>query len=231
MWVVALSLGFFGSLHCIGMCGPLSLLSCHSNADKYGFIKSIIYYQIGRILCYSLLGLLIGFVGELLFISHIQKILSIIAGVVLILGFLFSVHIDALLQKSFIGRSISTRVSAYTEKYLFELKGTSPWVVGFLNGLLPCGLVYLALIGALSAEHYWQGAVFMFFFGLGTAPAMFGFVKSVGHLPFRIKKYFKKALPIVSLCFGFFMIYRGIVLEAPANLIFLEALKHPIMCH
>jgi sulfite exporter TauE/SafE len=71
----------------------------------------------------------------------------------------------------------------------------------------------------------------MLFFGLGTVPAMAGFVKGFHLLPFSIKQYFNKALPVVTFSFGIFMIYRGIVIDMPMELSFFEAIKNPVMCH
>ena len=129
------------------------------------------------------------------------------------------------------GNSISSIVGKLLLRYTNRIKSKSPFTIGLINGLLPCGLVYLALAGALISENIVQSSLFMMFFGLGTIPAMAGFLKGFHFLPFSIKRYFNKALPIVTLCFGGFMIYRGLVIEMPMELSFFEAIKNPIMCH
>lgn len=228
---IALSLGFFGSLHCIGMCGPLALIACKTEASPSTSNNSIFLYQIGKIITYMILGLLFGLLGEFLFLTNIQKIISISGGVLLIGLVLLSLNIDTLLQKSNVGNKISSIVGKLLLKYTNRAQTKSAFTIGMINGLLPCGLVYLALAGAVLCTNALESSLFMLSFGLGTIPAMTGFLKGFNRLPFNVKRYFNKALPVVTFCFGLFMIYRGVVIDMPMELSFFEAINNPVMCH
>lgn len=229
---IAFSLGFFGSLHCVGMCGPLALMGCQSRANNsMSSTYNALFYNLGRVTTYGFLGVIFGLIGQYLLVSNFQKILAISLGLAMMVSFFFSVNVDSIINKSFIGKSISQYVQKLFSFYFQHAKQYAPFILGILNGLLPCGLVYLALAGSLTTESIWESAVFMIIFGLGTTPAMIGLVSGFTKLSIHKQHIFKKYLPLVTLCFGLFLIYRGIFIDIPMELNFWEALKHPIMCH
>ena len=112
-----------------------------------------------------------------------------------------------------------------------EVQSYPPFILGMVNGLLPCGLVYLALAGALTTGNIYSGGLFMFFFGLGTIPMLFGLVLGNQMISGSKRKTLTKVIPYVSLAFGVFLCYRGIVVDMPMELDFFEAMKNPVMCH
>lgn len=228
---VAFSIGFFGSLHCIGMCGPLAIFACSSSQGNSASKNGILSYQIGRIITYSFLGLIFGFLSDFFYISSFQKFTAIFCGFVLMFSVLFSLNLDASIQKSFLGKFISNNVSLLLNNYFDKFTNKSPFVIGLINGLLPCGLVYLAIAGAIVCETPVQSGLFMLAFGVGTVPAMIGLLTGYSRLPFLLKKWFNKSLPYVTFTFGLFMIYRGIIIDVPLELDFYGALQNPIMCH
>ena len=106
-----------------------------------------------------------------------------------------------------------------------------PFQLGMANGLLPCGLVYLAIAGALAVGSVLGGMLFMALFGLGTIPMLFVLTTGYGMFSMSFRSKFRKILPYVTLCFGIFLIYRGFAVDVPLDLNFWEALKNPVLCH
>lgn len=234
MWM-ALTLGFFGSVHCLGMCGPLAMgVANYGEKNRIASVLHATSYNVGRIVTYAALGGLFGLIGEGILISGFQKIFSIIAGVFLIVLFLFSMDLERVLFKSTIYKSLFTTITSSISKSFSRGAHRYPLLVGMLNGLLPCGLVYLALAGSLTMGHVGLGAAFMVFFGLGTFPVMIGVMLLGGKLrslEVAKRNITKTVFPILHLFLGVFLIYRGVVVDVPVDLDFWMAVKHPVMCH
>ena len=232
MWYVAFTLGLFGSLHCVGMCGPLAIaFSNRERNTKSQNVMSALGYNLGRTCTYSLLGLIFGTLGSFLLVADLQKAISIILGVLLIISFLFTVDIDhAISNHKWLSRTYS-RIRSLISKMMQKSQEYHPFQLGMANGLLPCGLVYLALAGALATGSVIGGVGFMFLFGLGTLPMLFALTTGIGLFPVSVRKNFRKVLPYVTLFFGCFLIYRGVMVDMPADLNFWELLKNPVMCH
>ncbi|MBK9254328.1 MAG: sulfite exporter TauE/SafE family protein [Saprospiraceae bacterium] len=233
MYWIALTLGFLGSLHCIGMCGPLALAV--SGMDKTqsqlsNFWNSL-KYNIGRTFSYMILGVFFGMFGGLLAMAGLQKFLSVTAGIVLIIIFLFSVNPDTFISNFSWGRNVYQKVTNSLSGIIHQKGDISYFKFGILNGLLPCGLVYLAIAGAVSLSHVWGSMGFMLFFGLGTFPAMISLIILKGAVPFGLRISLRKLYPIISLILGGYLIYRGIFSQTPLELNFYEALHNPVMCH
>jgi len=231
MWYIAFTIGLFGSLHCIGMCGPLAIAFCNKpENNKYQNIGSAISYNLGRTITYSLLGLFFGLVSSFLYVAHLQKLLSISLGTILVITFLLSIDLDKVINKNSTIKKYHALIRSIISKVMTRSKQQPPIFLGLLNGLLPCGLVYLALAGALATGSIIGGMSFMLFFGLGTIPMLFALTTGLGFFPTKVRFQFRKILPYVTLCFGLFLIYRGVVVEFPAELDFWESLKNPVMC-
>ncbi|MCX8489832.1 MAG: sulfite exporter TauE/SafE family protein [Cyclobacteriaceae bacterium] len=171
MWWTALLIGLAGSLHCAGMCSPLVLAVTAQNP----FLKSKIVYNIGRVLVYAGLGAFAGAVGSLIPFQEQQKGMSLLMGIVFLLlgfGILKSVRIP------FLDKYGSRAVSLFKHHFRNELarKGIATFLIlGAMNGLLPCGLTYMALAYCFMLPSASEGFLFMLFFGLGTWPVMIGF--------------------------------------------------------
>ncbi|PLK45151.1 sulfite exporter TauE/SafE family protein [Emticicia sp. TH156] len=171
----ALMIGFAGSLHCMGMCGPISMLLPGDKSRHGRYILGRLIYNTGRILTYSLLGLLVGFAGEKVALLASQKTLFVAVGCLILLAFIlpsrWTKSIDVLPYVSRFNNFIKSSLSGFYKKHsLF-----SQFIFGVLNGLLPCGLVYAALSGAFLMSEAWESVLFMALFGLGTLPMMLGF--------------------------------------------------------
>lgn len=210
---IAFLMGFVGSLHCAVMCGPIVLSLPLAQKNKWYSFAQIVLYQLGRTLTYTLLGLLIGYIGSSFTFFTTQETLSLTIGIVLIL---------------FTGLQLSGRYVTYFSQFYAKLLNPISklmgkvfnlpfwgFLAGMLNGLIPCGMVYLALAAALNSASYTEGATFMFLFGLGTSPLML-FISFAG---VHLKKYFRfntqKLLPWFMLFMGTLFILRSANLGIP----------------
>ncbi len=226
---VAFTIGLFGSLHCVGMCGPIALAV---GGQGQGFNpKPLLLYNLGRTLTYSLLGLLIGLVGKGLFIAGLQQGLSIFAGVALLAVAVFSINVEQKIVNIPAVSRLLFSLKSGMGRWLKRRGSTSSFVVGTFNGLLPCGLVYMAMVGALSTGNWLGGMAYMAFFGLGTIPLML-LTGIVGNkISLRVRTYLQKAYPIFLVLFAMLFIFRGMNFHVPGDFFFMEKMGEIPMCH
>ncbi|MBL7918340.1 MAG: sulfite exporter TauE/SafE family protein, partial [Bacteroidia bacterium] len=160
--ISALTIGFLGSFHCIGMCGPIAMALPISQTNFFGKTGSLFLYHFGRSTSYSLLGLIAGGFGQSLLFLNAQRFFSIFLGLVIliVLGLTYLKGKAVLGSKIFNGfNKIKSRLSALLTKQGY----INVFTIGLLNGLLPCGLVYMAMAGAAASANVFQGAMFMWF--------------------------------------------------------------------
>jgi len=210
----AFIMGLAGSLHCVGMCGPLALALPVSHTNSLSRFTGGIIYNLGRVVSYSVLGLIFGTVGKFLVASHWQSRLSLILGTIILL-YLF-------IPKRYLHFSKQT---VFSKPFLllrnqlgrlFQSRNTSSlFSIGILNGLLPCGLVYLALTSSVITGSSLNGGLFMAFFGLGTFPAMLVIIVMGNYLNQQLRLKIKKALPILLFLMGALLVLRGLELGIP----------------
>lgn len=207
--LAAISLGFLGSFHCIGMCGPIALaLPVHNKppALKYALI---VLYNLGRITAYSVFGLLAGIVGQSFAMAGLQQGLSIGIGVIL----LFSVFLT--FKNSFSGMGFFLWIKMSLNRLFSRGTQSSLFLIGFLNGLLPCGLVYVGIAGAVATGDIIKGALFMAAFGAGTAPMMFALPLIKSNISVSAKSKIRKATPVMVTVMALLLIVRGLNLGIP----------------
>jgi uncharacterized protein len=205
--VAAFILGFAGSLHCLGMCGPL-LAGIHAARWKSGHISKALLYHGGRIMVYGMMGALAGLAGGAMVMMGWQQWLAIAAGSLLLIYLVVP-------KKYLIKIPVYSYVRSFFSKWLQRKTIWADFLLGVLNGLLPCGLVYTALTAALLTGNTFSGISFMLIFGLGTLPAMlvasqlFTWLKKRLHI--KSLKPVQYALVIVS----FLLVLRGANLGIP----------------
>jgi len=232
MLSVPFLLGFLGSVHCLGMCGPLAMGVAHTGEGQWGaLLRRAFAYNLGRALTYAVLGLLVGSIAQQFLESGWQQNISIGAGGILILFFFLALTPETVLQKFSWYRNGLQRWQSQLGNAMHKWGQSSALILGLLNGLLPCGLVYIALAGALAFSAAWQSALFMFMFGLGTMPSLFILMTGSRKLPIFKNGFFRKALPAVQLAMGVFLIYRGVAVELPFDLSWYLQVEEPPMCH
>lgn len=207
----ALLVGLAGSLHCVAMCGPLAMIvPLRGNRSL-----NILGYNFARILMYALLGWLFGTLGaRITFLEGGQR-LSIVIGVVVLVVFVLPMLLPNLFPETRINRIITTKYTSLARPVI-QYKGfAAPVLLGMVNGLLPCGLIYVSLSGAVATGSGLSGAAFMAAVGLGTFPAMFFMM--------AVRKYFKSwmqrgsrvMLTVLAGILGLVMIARGLNLDIP----------------
>jgi sulfite exporter TauE/SafE len=226
----AFTLGFLGSLHCLGMCGPIAMALPLSTNEKRTVVLQSILYNFGRVSTYTIMGLVMGLLGWGILIAGYQKILSISLGIALILSAIFSYSLEKKLFGLTIFQRFFNRIKTRLANLLKFNSASNAYKIGLVNGILPCGLVYIALAGALASGNSVTGAAYMALFGLGTMPMMLG---AMLFTSFNKRFFFKfrKFIPLVLIIFGLYLIQRGWLLEVPTDLRFWEANNFPVMCH
>lgn len=230
LWT-AFMLGFVGSFHCVGMCGPIALALPFKSKSMWTFIANRLTYNIGRITTYSLIGLVFGLLGLSLALAGIQKSVSIGLGILIILGVILPVAFTRWISPA---TSISQGVSWLKQKMKLQFQNRgylSSYTIGLLNGLLPCGLVYLAAAAAVLNNTPLDGAIYMAVFGSGTLPGMLLVIFTGNLLGIKFRNGVRKAMPVVSVIIGILLIIRGLELGIPYMspvLVFVE--KGMTMC-
>ncbi|GAB4336882.1 MAG: sulfite exporter TauE/SafE family protein [Flammeovirgaceae bacterium] len=197
--------GILGSLHCAGMCGAIALSIPQKN------IVSIILYNLGRIFTYSILGVFFGWIGKGISITFFQQYLSILMGATIIILVIFRSQIEKLVAKNTWMASIKT----YFSRFLGKKDGFSRLMIGVLNGLLPCGLVYVALAGATAMADALSGGFYMALFGIGTSPIMASLMLSPRVLKAEGRIRMAKGVTAMTLLVGVLLMFRGLDLGIP----------------
>lgn len=207
--------GLFGSLHCIGMCGPIAIALPIPHTNNLSFFTGRLLYNIGRVATYSFLGTVFGLLGSHLVISGFQQSVSIILGFAIIIAVIVPPKYKARISQHKIVQKLTLPLKSGISD-LFK-KGTfsAMFLIGVLNGFLPCGLVYVALAGAIASGDAISGTVVMILFGLGTVPAMFAATIFGKFINLNIRKKINKAIPVLTLLLGLIFIMRGMGLGIP----------------
>jgi sulfite exporter TauE/SafE len=209
----AFLLGLITSLHCIGMCGPIALSLGLNPQERLNLYLKNITYQFGRITTYSILGLIIGWFGFGVKIVSSQQFLSVFVGIVMLIMVLLPRTISFTSKNIF--SSLLLKVKLCLGKLLGKNNYKSLYSIGLLNGLLPCGPVYVALTAALASESVLGSGGFMFFFGLGTLPLMFLTTLMGSTISQEFRNMILKIYPIVLVILGILFILRGLELNIP----------------
>jgi len=211
----ALIMGLVGNLHCLGMCGPIALAVPIKKSTTLSKLFSILLYNGGRLFIYSIFGAVFGLFGEGIVLAGFQRYLSLILGATIILAVLF----PFLTKKANLFNApifgFVARLKASFHKHFSSRTYRSIFIIGLLNGLLPCGLVYMAVAGAIAAGTWQMGMLYMFVFGLGTLPAMMLLPYFGQFINGKIRSRFIKLIPITMFLFGVLLLLRGSNLGIP----------------
>ena len=213
------------------MCGPIALaLPVHHFAAAKR-ITALLMYNLGRVITYTFIGLIFGLLGRRLHIAGLQQWLSVSMGVLIILFLVYTWQRKSRLAP-LAGLWYQTRLQNVMGRLMRSTSMTGLMALGMLNGLLPCGMVYLAIAGALNTNHIWDGSLFMMMYGLGTLPAMltlsvFGFMISI-----QVRNNMKRMMPYLLGIMAVLLILRGLNLGIP---MISPEINHnsgtPVSCH
>lgn len=213
MLYAAFLLGLAGSFHCVAMCGPLMLALPMSNSARWQALGQTAVYQLGRITTYGMLGVMFGLLGKGIAIAGMQQALSVIAGGMLVIAALFTARWEQA-ALAVPGMQTFTRwVQHHIGRLLHHHPRGAYLGIGMLNGLIPCGLVYAAIAGALGTSSGWEGGAFMLLFGLGTLPLLFMLMFSGQRLSPGWRSRFRLLQPALLAVAGLLLISRALHLD------------------
>jgi sulfite exporter TauE/SafE len=210
LWT-AFALGLVGSLHCAGMCGPLALALPPAGQTAASYAFGRVAYNLGRVVTYCVLGLIFGLIGKTLLLAGVQRWLSIALGVTLLVGLFVSRRLALWQPVIALVEQLKSRMAGLLRRRSFD----ALLVLGLLNGLLPCGLVYVACAGATATGDLFNGSLYMLAFGLGTVPMMLAISLSGKLVPFSLRLKLLKAVPVAVFLLAALLILRGMELGIP----------------
>lgn len=210
LWT-AFVLGLIGSLHCAGMCGPLAMALPVIGNSRLSFTTGRLLYNAGRLLTYCVVGALFGVLGRSLSLAGMQRWVSIGAGVLILVGLILSTRaatkLPAWQTVAFLKRTFGTLLRQRTF--------ASMLLLGAINGLLPCGLVYVAAAGATATGAITSAIAYMIAFGIGTLPVMLGLGFAGKGLPLKFRFRLQKLIPVSVAAVALLLIMRGMSLGIP----------------
>ncbi|WP_394972986.1 sulfite exporter TauE/SafE family protein [uncultured Croceitalea sp.] len=215
MLLSAIILGLMGSLHCIGMCGPIAFMLPVDRTNSYKKFGQVFLYHFGRLLAYGIIGLVFGLLGKGLYVFGMQQKLSIAIGILMIVLVLVPYKT---FSKYKLSKPLFKIISGIKNRLGQELKKKRPdtfLTIGFLNGFLPCGLVYMALFGAIAMGNAAEGSLYMILFGVGTVPLMTSAIYFSRLLKGTIRQKVQKLIPVFVVLIGALFILRGLGLGIP----------------
>jgi sulfite exporter TauE/SafE len=212
--VTAFSMGLLGSFHCVGMCGPIALALPVRSDNLWTKLSGAIWYNLGRVITYSLFGCLFGMIGMSASLFGFQQWLSVLLGLLIILL--------VVLPKRWALPYKNNAITVLLQKLRFSLgklfakkSHSSLLSIGLLNGFLPCGLVYMAAAGAVATGAMSRGILFMAFFGLGTLPMMWSIVFFGNYIGISIRQKIRRGYPYMMLFMACLLVLRGMGLGIP----------------
>ena len=207
--VAALVFGLLTGFHCAGMCGPIAIsLPLNDESWAHRTVGSLIY-NFGRIITYSMMGAVFGLLGQGFKMAGFQQWLSVAIGALMILSVLFPLLFKSLASKS----PVFSVVERIKEK-LGNLFGTktnlSLFSIGLLNGLLPCGPVYVAIGLSLASANVFTGALYMAVFGLGTIPVMLSLSLVGNYFTTAVRTKIRQFVPVFIVILGVWFVLKGL---------------------
>ena len=215
MLYTAFLFGLISSFHCIGMCGPIALMLPVDRTNQTKKVVQFITYHLGRLSAYAVIGLVFGLLGKGLFLAGIQQKLSIFIGVLMIVVILIPERVVARYNFSKPVFIFISKIKTSLGKQFKNKSYKSLFTIGLLNGFLPCGMVYVALFGAIAMQSESFGVLYMILFGLGTVPMMSSIVYLKSFLTIPIRNKIQKVIPFVAIIIGILFIFRGLGLGIP----------------
>jgi sulfite exporter TauE/SafE len=175
-----------------------------------------VLYHLGKMITYGILGILVGVFGKQIPFYNVQQHFSILIGILMLVYVVWVFYLHPKRKLGFLRIDwIQKPILSALGKLLNQKKTGSFFLIGLLNGLLPCGMIYLALSSAWANQSIVQSGLFMVFFGMGTVPALILVAFGSQLLGIRFRQKIQKALPIMLFGMGVLLILRGMNLGIP----------------
>jgi uncharacterized protein len=209
------AIGLVGSFHCVGMCGPIALALPVVFESNVKLFLSRLLYNLGRVITYAMFGAVLGLFSNRIVVIGLQQYTSIIIGVLIVLYVVTPRKYKAKLSSTKVYSSINNSIKKGFNKVTQNKSTSSFLLIGIINGFLPCGLVYVALAGAINTGGVISGAAFMALFGLGTLPVMFITSVAGKYINVGVRRKINKLVPVFAFILGVIFILRGLNLGIP----------------
>lgn len=207
--------GLISSLHCIGMCGPIAMMLPVERNNPAKKVVQILLYHLGRLTAYGTIGFVFGLLGKGFFLAGVQQKLSVFIGIAIILVTLIPENVFAKYNFSKPAFKLISKIKTKLGSQFKNKSYQSLFTIGLLNGFLPCGMVYVALFGAIAMQSAPLGVLYMVLFGLGTVPMMSSVVYINAILTVPMRNKIQKIIPYITILIGFLFILRGLGLGIP----------------
>lgn len=213
--IAGFMIGLVGSLHCLGMCGPIAVAIPLHRDNWLIRVTGGLLYNSGRIITYGILGALFGLLGRGIHLAGLQQWASIGLGIIMILSVLFPVLFREKINLDRVFSGYSSRLIGRF-RVLFGRRSLGNLLfIGLLNGLLPCGLVYMAIAGAINTNQVVTGIAFMIAFGIGTTPALLLISLAGNVITSKFRRRASRVIPAFIVILGILFILRGMSLGIP----------------
>jgi sulfite exporter TauE/SafE len=212
---IAFLFGLLGSVHCLGMCGPIAFLLPLNHKNKIEKLLQVTMYHMGRLFSYALIGFALSLIGKNIALFGLQQHLSIATGILMILFVLYPKFKIPFLQKTV--HQFLSKLQNKLSQQLKRKKGKLHFLsIGILNGFLPCGFVYMAVLGSLAYGNSANNSVlFMIAFGLGTVPLMTSVVYAFHLFSVKTQQTIRQQFPVLVIILAGLFILRGLGLDIP----------------
>ena len=197
------------------MCGPIAMMLPVDRNNEAKKITQIITYHIGKLIAYGILGLIFGLLGRSFYLAGMQQQLSIIVGILMIMVAVIPEKVFAKYNFSKPVYRVITKVKSSLGQQFKNKSYKSLFTIGLLNGFLPCGMVYVAIFGAIAMQSVSLGVLYMLLFGIGTIPMLTAVIYISNVLSFSFRGTLQKIIPVVAVVIGMLFIIRGLGLDIP----------------
>ncbi len=197
------------------MCGPIAMMLPVDKSNEAKKVTQIITYHIGKLTAYGTLGLIFGLLGRTFYLAGMQQQLSIIVGILMIMVAVIPERVFAKYNFSKPIYRVITKVKSSLGQQFKNKSYKSLFTIGLLNGFLPCGMVYVAIFGAIAMQSVSLGVLYMLLFGIGTIPMLTAVIYISNVLSFSFRGTLQKIIPVVAVVIGMLFIIRGLGLDIP----------------
>jgi uncharacterized protein len=214
LWT-AFIVGLVGSAHCAGMCGPIALALPLKSDNWFTRVSGGLIYNIGRIITYMLLGAIFGLLGKGLHMAGFQLWASVVIGILMITLVVVPLIFKKMPSLNNVFESYSARLLGGFRNMFRKGGAFSLFGIGLLNGILPCGLVYVAVAGAINTGDVVSAMMYMALFGAGTIPVMLAVSMAGTMISIKLRVFVHKLSPYVIVLLGVLFILRGLSLGIP----------------
>lgn len=209
----AISMGLISSFHCVGMCGPIALaLPVHKGTRQ---IAGVLTYNAGRALTYAIFGIAMGSLGASLAWLGMLRYASMAVGVALLAYVLWPSRLGQQLHMPLFWQKTINHLRQKMGLYLKRADLRGMLLLGMLNGAIPCGMVYMALVSSVATGSTWGGGAFMALFGLGTMPAMLALGIAKQQFTPALRTRIRKLTPLLVAIAGIWLVARGAMTSYP----------------